>query len=67
MYVEGFLSVGFEYMCRTGKQGRDRPETQQGICTGREDRGGHGPDAGCMTKARGGQGTESKTRPGGDE
>ena len=28
MCVEGFLSVGFEYMCRTGKQGRDRPETR---------------------------------------
>ena len=24
MCVEGFLSVGFKYMCRTGKQGRDR-------------------------------------------
>ena len=22
-YVEGFISVGFEYMCRTGKQTRD--------------------------------------------
>ena len=28
MCVEGFLSVGFEYMCRTGKQGRDKPETR---------------------------------------
>ena len=27
MCVEGFLFVGFENMCRTGKQGRDRPET----------------------------------------
>ena len=53
MYVEGFISVGFEYMYRTGKQGRDRPGTRKVICTGREDRGGHGPDAVCMTIVRG--------------
>ena len=46
MFVEGFFSVGFEYMCRTGKQGRNGPETRQGICIGQEDRGGYGPDAG---------------------
>ena len=27
MFVEGFLSVGFEFICMTGKQGGDRPET----------------------------------------
>ena len=53
MCVEGFLSVGFEHMCMTGKQGRDRPETRQVICSGQEDREWYGPDSGCMTKVRG--------------
>ena len=38
-------------MRTTGRQGRDRPATWLGhtACTGQEDRGGYGPDAGCMT------------------
>ena len=35
---------------------------------GQEDRGGYGPDAGCIhDKSMGGEGTETETRPGGDE
>ena len=50
-------------MCRTGNQGRDRPETRYVICTGQEDsRRGYGLDAGCMTKVRGER--EHKVRQG---
>ena len=49
MIDEGFIFVGFEYMCMTGRQGRDRPDAWLDMCTGQEDRGGYGPDAGCMT------------------
>ena len=60
--VEGFLSVGFEYMCRTGKQGRDRPGTDRLYVQDRRTGEGYGPDAGCMTKVRGER--EQKVRPG---
>ena len=39
-YLHGMHAIGFAYMCREGKQGRDRPETRKVICTGQEDRGG---------------------------
>ena len=40
-------------MCMAGRQGRDRPGTWSDMCTGQEDRGSYGPDAGCMTKVWG--------------
>ena len=65
--LRGFLSVGFEYMCRTGKQGKKQTRDWIGYMyrTGGQGR----VRTGCRIhdKSTGGDGTETATRPGGDE